>query len=149
MSPEDVARRHEEMPGFELVDYAEIALPIWQLSLEAVSIAHRKLPPIQEFALRAVAADLAHQELCGFLGLDGNIIDGALAQLAANRLVRVSEADTRTEKAYALTEEGARALLEEGVAVPVEDQFQVFFDGIHRQRADRSRNSHWRSAFAP
>lgn len=36
MSPEDMARRHEEMSGYELVDYAEIALPIWQLSLEAI-----------------------------------------------------------------------------------------------------------------
>jgi hypothetical protein len=139
MSPEDVARRHEEMLGYELVDYAELALPIWQLSLEAISIAHRRFSPIQEYVLHAIAADLASSDLAGFLGLEMNIVEGAISKLIADRLVRVnfSEADV---KEYGLTEEGAQTLKDQGIAVPVEDQFQVFFDGIHRSPTNISQD---------
>ncbi len=134
MSPEDMARRHEEMLGFELVDYAEVALPIWQLSLEAISIAHRRFSPIQEYVLRAVSVGLASDELPGFLGLETNIVDATLAQLVSDRLSRVNLAEngSNSVKEYVLTDEGSQALQSEGIAVPVEDQFQVFFDGIHR-----------------
>jgi hypothetical protein len=134
MSPDDVARRHEEMLGYELVDYAEVALPVWQLSLEAISIAHRRFSPIQEYVLRAIHIGLTSDELSGFLGLDGNIIDGAIAQLVSDRLLRVNltESDSNPLKEYVLSDEGTKALHDEGIAVPVEDQFQVFFDGIHR-----------------
>ncbi|WP_339026762.1 hypothetical protein WI604_18365 [Bradyrhizobium symbiodeficiens] len=134
MSPEDVARRHEEMLGYELVDYAEIALPIWQLSIEAVSIAHRRFSPIQEYVLRGLSADLTVEHLYGFLGLEKAAVDGVLGQLTSDRLVRraiVEVVDSAAEE-FQLTEEGVRALEEEGISVPVEDQFQIFFDGIHR-----------------
>jgi hypothetical protein len=140
MSPEDVARRHEEMLGYELVDYAEIALPVWQLSVEAISIAHRRFSPIQEYVLRGLAVGLASDELTGFLGLDANIVDGTMFQLVSDRLVRVNitENGLNSLKEYVLTDEGGRALREEGIAIPVEDQFQVFFDGIHRLPTDVS-----------
>src|SRR2546423_1102616 len=107
MSPEDMARRHEEMLGYELVDYAEVALPIWQLSLEAISIAHRRFSPIQEYVLRAVGAGLASDELSGFLGLETNIIDGTLTQLVSDRLARVNlnESESEPFKEYVLTDE--------------------------------------------
>jgi hypothetical protein len=39
MTPEEIARRYESnLPGFNLVDYSEIALPLWQLSIETLSI---------------------------------------------------------------------------------------------------------------
>ena len=134
MSPEDMARRHEEMLGYELVDYAEIALPIWQLSVEAVSIAHRRFSPIQEYVLRGLGADLTLDQLHGFLGLEMAAVDGVLRQLASDRLVRRSVVETEgvAVEECQLTEEGVRALQEEGLSVPVEDQFQIFFDGIHR-----------------
>jgi hypothetical protein len=134
MSPEDVARRHEEMLGYELVDYAEVALPIWQLSLEAISIAHRRFSPIQEYVLRSVGAGLAIEQLGGFLGLEKSIVDGTLTQLMSDRLIRMNlnETDSGSTKECFLTDDGIRALQEEGLTVPVEDQFQIFFDGIHR-----------------
>jgi hypothetical protein len=122
------------MLGYELVDYADVALPIWQLSLEAISIAHRRFSPIQEYVLRAVGIGLASDELSAFLGLDTNIVDGTLTQLVSDRLVRVNltESESNSLKEYVLTDQGTQALRDEGIAVPVEDQFQVFFDGIHR-----------------
>lgn len=41
MTPEQIARRYEELAGFELVDYAEAALPLWQLNVEAISVVRR------------------------------------------------------------------------------------------------------------
>jgi hypothetical protein len=134
MSPEEIVRRNEEMAGFELVDYAEIALPVWQLSLEAVSIAHQRLPPTREFVLRAIETGLSKEEVAGFLGLDASTVDGALAQLATDRLVQLDAdgAHTSAGDGVTITPDGIGALEESGISVPVEDNFPVFFDGIHR-----------------
>jgi hypothetical protein len=133
MFPEDIARRHEEMHGYDLVDYAEIALPLWQLSVEAVSIAHRKFPPIQEYVLRSVASGLSVEEISGFLGLEAEIVETAILGLVADRLIRFGENRVSEEGVdVVLTEAGIRALAEEGIATPIEDQLQVFFDGIQR-----------------
>ena len=51
MTPEQIARRYEDFAGFELVDYAEAALPLWQLNVEAVSVMRRGLQPMRERAL--------------------------------------------------------------------------------------------------
>jgi hypothetical protein len=132
MFPDDIARRHDDMPGYELVDFAEIALPLWQLSVEAISIAHRRFPPIQEFVLQGVAAGLSKTEVSGFLGLEQSVVDGTVTQLVLERLIRESEPSDTGEVELALTEDGIRALDDEGIAAPVEDQFQIFFDGISR-----------------
>src|ERR1700679_4182093 len=128
MSSEEIARRHEELPGFELVDYAEVALPLWQLSVESISVAHKRLPPISEFTLRALKAGLRVQELSGFLGLTEDVLDGTLAQLLSDRLVRARPAEVCASSQVpdlAITEDGVRVLDQDGMSVPIEAQFVI------------------------
>ncbi|WP_139069828.1 hypothetical protein [Tardiphaga robiniae] len=54
--------------------------------------------------------------------------------------MNLPEADSEASKEYVLTDVGTQALEDEGIAVPVEDQFQVFFDGIHRFPIDVSQD---------
>jgi hypothetical protein len=129
MTPEEIARKHGKLAGFDLVDYSEIALPLWQLSVETLSLAHRRFQPIVEFVLRALQSGLSIEEISGFLGLDLDVVRGALAQLAADRLV------LSTDGVFALTDLGRRALAEEGIQVPIEEQLPILFDGLSRKPA--------------
>jgi len=129
MTPEEIARKHGRLTGYDLVDYSEIALPLWQLSVEAVSLAHRRLQPITEFVLKCLDANFAPRAIPGFLGLDPDVVRGATAQLLADRLV------TAVEDSVSLTERGRRALADEGTALPIEEQLLVLFDGLTRRPA--------------
>lgn len=124
MTPEQIARRYEELGGFELVDYAECALPLWQLGVEAISIAHKRLQPIKEFSLRALDAGLAEEELPGFLGLDEAVVRGALIDLERDKLL--ARTDTM------MVTDAGRKVLSEGFELPLQEQIQILFDGILR-----------------
>jgi hypothetical protein len=79
--------------------------------------------------MRAVLAGLALDEISGFLGLDGDVIHGAIAQLTADRLVYSQDGIPM------LTELGHRALADEGMQLPIEEQLPILFDGLTRQPA--------------
>ena len=48
MSPEETARYHAARPGFELIDFAEVGLPIFKIYVVASLLLHTPLPPIFE-----------------------------------------------------------------------------------------------------
>jgi hypothetical protein len=131
MTPEEVARKFEKLHGFELVDYSEIALPLWQLNIETLSLAHRRFQPIAEYVLRCLQGGLCIEDISGFLGLDLDVARGALAQLSADRLVLTKDGR------FALTELGRKALMEEGIQIPIEEQLPILFDGLTRQPAPK------------
>lgn len=133
MSPEETARRHEEMAGYELVDFAEIGLPLWQISVDCISVAQRRLPPIQEFVLAALDVGLPREDLPGFLGLAPSVVEATLAQLLADRLIvrRVGAGDQAD--AVEVSEDGRTVLREECQHVPIEEQLPLFFDGLLRR----------------
>lgn len=125
MTPEQTARRYEDLPGFELLDYAEVALPIWQLNVEAVSAIRRGLQPIKEFALRSLDAGLGAQDLSGFLGLDEAVVRGVLADLVSDRYLAPGENAQ-------ITDAGRKALIE-GHSSPSNEILSLLFDGILRR----------------
>lgn len=126
MTPEQVARQHENaVQGFELVDYAEIGLPLWQLNVETVVVVRKALQPIKEFVLRALEAGLASSDLAGFLGLDDAVVRGAIADLASDRLLVLGDSVT-------VSEAGKKAL-SLGLTSPSNEVLPILFDGIMRK----------------
>ncbi|HYG26551.1 MAG TPA: hypothetical protein VD906_06575, partial [Caulobacteraceae bacterium] len=122
------------MPGYQLVDYAEVGLPLWQISVDAISLAHQRLPPISEFVLRSVSHELCEADIGGFLGLQPDVTRGAIAQLIADRLVRPTfDVEGEESCGVTLTEDGEKMLRENGATVPIEEQIPVFFDGLYRR----------------
>jgi hypothetical protein len=126
MTPEEVARRYEDLRGFELVDYSEVGLPLWQLGVEALSLAHKPLQPIKEFVLRSVGLHLSEVDIAGFLGLDPAVVRGALAELVSEKLLN-------SDENLEVTKQGLEALILNGVRAPIEEQLQILFDGILRK----------------
>lgn len=92
MNAEDLARRYERRPGYDLVDYARVALPLYRITVDAVTMVHREIPPIKEFVMRSVAANVGDvQEISGFLGIDESTVSPILAQLRDDRYVSLSD----------------------------------------------------------
>lgn len=126
MTPEQIARRYEDFAGFELVDYAEAALPLWQLNVEAVSVMRRGLQPMREFVLRSLEAGLVAGDLPGFLGLDEAVVGGVLADLLSDRYVTLVEGSAQ------VTDTGRKAL-KDGVSSPGNEILTLLFDGVLRR----------------
>jgi len=106
MTPEDIARRFEQRQGYELIDYAEVALPLYRLSIDAVTMLHREIPPIKEFVMRSIEAGLDDSKVVsGFLGLDEATVHTTFAQLESEKYATTPDGSSAT-----LTERGREIL---------------------------------------
>jgi hypothetical protein len=120
MTAEDVARRFERKPGYELIDYAPVALPLHRLTVDVVTMVHNPIPPIKEFAMRSIAAGLTNgEEISAFVGLDGDVISATLDQLFADHFAN------ETEDGLKLTDRGHEVLTKGRQSSP-QDEMQVF-----------------------
>lgn len=132
MTPADVARRHQFREGFVLVDYAEVGLPVFRLTIEAVTTSYRSIPAIQEFVMRCMSLGEGDEgSIARMLGLKQDLIEGAVNSLVtegyAARMVIPG-----TDACFRLTEAGEHRLAEEREEVPQEEMLVIDYDGIRR-----------------
>lgn len=132
MTPADVARRHQFREGFVLVDYAEVGLPVFRLTIEAVTTSYRSIPAIQEFVMRCMAlGEKDEVAIARMLGLKLDLVEGAMNGLVgdgyATRLLIPG-----VDPAFRLTEVGETRLAEEREEVPQEEMLVIDYDGIRR-----------------
>jgi len=131
MSPEDVARQHQFREGFRLVDFGEVGLPIFRLTVEAVTMAQRSLPTIQEFVMRCLAmGETQEADVARMLGLKNEIVRGSVNALVSDGYV--SRQPGPGEASFRLTEAGETRLGYEREEVPQEEMLVIDYDGIRR-----------------
>ena len=131
MNAEDVARFNQFREGFTLVDYAEVGLPVFRLTIEAVTTSERAIPAIQEFTMRCLAlGETREDEIARMLGLTPEIVEGAMNVLvdegSAIRMAGISGAD------FKLSELGEQRLEAEREEVVREEMIVVDYDAITR-----------------
>lgn len=132
MTPADVARRHQFREGFTLVDYAEVGLPVFRLTIEAVTTSYRSLPAIQEFVMRCMALGEDDEDaIARMLGLKRELVEGSMNGLVTDGFA------ARTfmpgdDSAFRLTETGEHRLADEMMEVPQEEMLVIDYDGIRR-----------------
>jgi hypothetical protein len=132
MSPEEVARKYQFREGFRLVDYGEVGLPIFRLTIEAVTMAHRIMPTIQEFAMRCLAfGETRELDVARMLGLKPDVIRGAMNALISDGYVSRQPA-AGDAHSFRLTEEGEVRLTLDREEVPQEEMIVIDYDGIRR-----------------
>lgn len=126
-SPENTARRFERSRhGYELIDYAPVVLPLYRLVLDAITMAHRPVPPIKEFVMRSISAGLAtEREVAGFLGLDESVIEACFEQLSVERYATLDD-----ERSATLTERGSKVLAELQESSPQDEMLVVLYDRL-------------------
>lgn len=132
MTPEDVARANQFRDGFELVDYAEVGLPVFRLTLEAFTTTLRAVPTIQEFTMRCLALGVTREaDIARMLGLKQDIVEGAMNLLVSDGLASRA-ASTDDLDTFRLTETGEERLNQELREVVREETLVVDYDGIRR-----------------
>lgn len=132
MTPEDIARNFQFRAGFRLVDYGEVGLPVFRLTLEAVTMAHRTMPTIQEFSMRCLAlGETLEPDVARMLGLKVEVIQGAMNALIGDGYVarQPGAGDTQV---FRLTDAGEERLRQDRDEVPQEEMLVVDYDGIRR-----------------
>jgi DNA-binding MarR family transcriptional regulator len=132
MSPEEIARLHQFRDGFTLVDYAEVGLPVFRLTIEALTTSRRAIPTIQEFVMRALALDVKHEdEIARMLGLGLDIVQATVNTLVSDGLV-VRQAAPPNRESFRLSESGEKRLADERLEELKEEMLVVDYDGIRR-----------------
>jgi hypothetical protein len=132
MTPELAARKYQFREGFHLVDYGEVGLPIFRLTLEAITMAPRFMPTIQEFAMRCLALGETNKaDVANMLGLKLDIVVGAMNVLITEDYV-TREPNSEGADTFHLTEAGELRLLSDRLEIPQEEMIVVDYDGIRR-----------------
>lgn len=115
-----------------MADFAEVALPIYSVNVQALTMAHRRLPPIEEFILRCLAMGICSTtELSQFLGLDEEVIKSALAGLAQTDSIALTA--PKGMQAWTLTNKGKSTLETAELVTPEERIIPVHFDALTRK----------------
>lgn len=132
MSIEDIAQRFSSRDGLRLRDYIEVALPVYHLRLRAITIAHKNVPPIEEFILRALAMDISSFDaLAAFLGLDDRVLKPALLSLIDSDDIVASPATAGNE--FDLTSKGNITAAKHVMTTTEERTFPLYFDALTRR----------------
>ena len=133
MRPEDVARRYQFREGMKLVDFGEVGLPVFRLTLEAVTMAHRSMPTIQEFVMRCLAVgETSEAAIARMLGLKIDVVAGAINALVSDGYVARSP-NVGSEAAFRLTDAGDLRLAHEREEVPQEEMLVIDYDATNRR----------------
>jgi len=129
---EDLARSAQFREGFTLVDYAEVGLPIFRLTIEAITTATRSMPTIQEFSMRCLALGETEEfGIARMLGLKEDIVRAAVDTLVTDGLV-ARTAIVSDVSSFALTPAGQDRLEKEAREVVQEEMIVVDYDGMRR-----------------
>jgi DNA-binding MarR family transcriptional regulator len=132
MTPEQIARTHQFREGFELVDYGEVGLPIFRLTLEAITLAQRRLPTVQEFAMRCVSIGISSlSDVARTLGLKMDIVEVSAGALIDSGYAAYAPS-TDDGPALRLTEAGEARLKNEIEEVPQDETLVIDYDAIQR-----------------
>jgi hypothetical protein len=141
LEPNDVARRYCVKPGFKLIDYLQIALPVFVIPIEAIVISAKPLALVDEFILRSISEGInTLPDLGGFLGLDNLFVQKRLAQLIAEDVVAYGPTGGSPATAR-MTSKGQDALKKAMVIAPTRASFMLAIDGITRQPLATKRGS--------
>lgn len=134
MTSEEVAERYHDRMGFRLIDYRELALPVYSVSTLLLTLARKRVPVIEEFLLRGLSAELSSpDELAAFFGLDQRIVNGALANLATSDDVALGPVHTSRSQVLRLTAKGRSTLQSLESVVPEQRILPLPFDAILRR----------------
>lgn len=134
MTPEEVALRYARArAGYELVGYAEVGLPVYEINIQADTLAYKRISPLDEFTLKAVSAGLTLiEDISSFLGINTRVAESVLSGLIHSDDLALAAALGDLSQSLRLTPKGRRTIEEAEITVPEERTFQVHFDGLLR-----------------
>ncbi len=126
-------RRYDNRPGFDLVSCQEVGLPVYKITVDALTQIRKPIPPIEEYVLKAIGVGISSEkDIAGFLGLELSTIREAMVNLRVSEDIDLIAPDTSQLQIWKLTKKGVRTLREAKIIVPEERTFEINFDGLLR-----------------
>lgn len=132
LTPEEL-RRYDNRTGFDLVSCREVGLPVYKITVQALTQLRKPIPPIEEYVLKAINVGLSSSEdIGGFLGLEPPIIRDAMINLRMSEDIDLIAPDDSLMQVWRLTKKGEGTLRDAKIIVPEERTFDINFDGLLR-----------------
>lgn len=127
-----IARRFDNREGFDLIDYAEVGLPIFRLTAEAVTLDTHRMPSVHEFILRAILIGEDNSAgVAALLGLSEDIVLDAVQLLRYDGLLNVVQGEFG-ELSFEITDQG-NSQLANGETIARDETLVFDYDGIRRR----------------
>ena len=147
MTPSNAIRQFDVREGFELVDFAEVGLPVFRLSVEAVTVQRTSMPTMDEFVLRAIEiGEFGPEGIARLLGLAEATVADCLNALAYDELVAVPSDDGSDRRDRYLVTELGQGRLAQGERVHRDETLVFDYDGIRRRPVRLGNESLFRAA---
>jgi len=129
----DDLRRYDNRPGFDLVSCQEVGLPVYKITVDALTQIRKPILPIEEFVLKSIDVGLSSEEkIADFLGLEHSTTREAMINLRLSEDIDLVASDTSNLQIWKLTNKGKKTLRESKTIVPEERTFDINFDGLLR-----------------
>jgi len=123
------------VPGYKLVDYKRVGLPVFGVYIDVLTEEKRSLHLISEYCLRLIDSGVNRMvDVIALLGLSPTVVRVSLADLLRTRAISGDESDLR------MAPIGRELLSMYGEIVCVESTWFVPFDGILRKPFPWSRD---------
>lgn len=133
---EETAHKYRARPGYRLADYAEVGLPIYAVTIRALTIARKKIPPTEEFVLKCLDRGLSlPEEIAAFLGLQPHVVKGILVDLAQSESIALLADPGSRDQSLRLTQKGRITLEKAEIEVPEERIFSLHYDALLQRPA--------------
>lgn len=133
LEPNDVARRYGAKPGYQLIDFLQVALPVFVIPIEAIVIASKPLGLVDEFLLRSITENInTLSTISGFLGLDEVFVKKRLGELITGDLIGYAPEPNGIAIAK-VTKKGHEAIKKAMLVQAKRASFILAIDGITRQ----------------
>lgn len=130
MTPEDVAARFDNRPGYHIATYGLVGLPMFRVTAIGLTLVKKHLDPIEEFVLRCVRIGVvAPSAIAGLLGLPQRIVDGVITTMVRQENLTVDPLG----EALVLTERGKGVAEKEEEVRPVNQTLPFTFDAFLRR----------------
>lgn len=128
--PAEVAGLFDDLkPAFALVDFAEVGLPVYKLTVTFLTLEPKKYAPIDEFVLKCIDAGMViAEDISGLLGIEDRIVEGCLTNL-----IRDDDVFATPDGVLSLTRKSRSVLDGEQPIKPREQAAVVTYDAITRR----------------
>lgn len=127
---DEVAKLYQDKrPGYELVSLVSVGLPVARITVTALTLRRKPIPPIEEFVLKSLDAGLPSlQEISQFLGLEESVITDAMVNLRQAENIDLIPAPQSKLQQWQLTKKGRITLEQARIIIPEERSYTINFD---------------------
>lgn len=119
---EAVEKNYSALPGYKLVGYSEIAIPVFQRRLQVLVLSKKSIPVVEQFVLNFYKEGIPLDDIKEILGLTQQLIDEAWAGLI--------QKDYINNFTKAITQSGLQYLKEDKIEKLEKKEIQICIDGL-------------------